>query len=92
MCAAFWAAARRTRQCQCAHPTAAGKTQLLVQVAGVVFLISVIIMLSWGLRSLGQWFTGESRLFLDPMSWDAWLQFLFLILGLVLLSVVASRP
>jgi len=68
------------------------RTQLLVQVAGVVFLISVIIMLSWGLRSLGQWFTGESRLFLDPMSWDAWLQFLFLIFALVLLSVVASRP
>jgi Patatin-like phospholipase len=67
-------------------------TQLLVQVAGMVFLICVIIMLSWGMRSLGQWLTGESRLFSEPMSWEAWLQFLFLILGLALLSVVASRP
>ena len=73
-------------------PPPPATTRLLVQVAGVVFLISVIIMLSWGLRSLGQWLTGESHLFLDPMSWEAWLQFLFLILGLVLLSVVASRP
>ena len=67
-------------------------THLLVQVAGVVFLICVIISLSWGLRSSGQWLTGESRLFSDPMSWDVWLQFLFLILGLALFSVVASRP
>jgi Patatin-like phospholipase len=66
--------------------------RLLVQVAGVVFVVSVIIMLSWGLRSLGQTLTGESRLFSDPMSWDVWLYFLFLILGLALLSVVASRP
>ena len=26
------------------------------------------------------------------MSWDVWLKFLFLILGLAVLSVVASRP
>jgi hypothetical protein len=67
-------------------------TRLLAQAAGVVFLICVIIMLSWGLRSLARWLTGESHLFLDPMSWEVWLQFLFLLLGLALFSVVVSRP
>jgi len=66
--------------------------QLLVQAAGVVFLICVIIMLTWGLKSLGQWSTDESHLFSDPMSWQVWGQFLLLILGLAAFSVLASLP
>jgi hypothetical protein len=66
--------------------------RLLVEVAAVVFVITVIIMLSWALRSLAQWFTDEPRLFVDHMHWDVWVEFAFLIVALALLSVLASRP
>jgi hypothetical protein len=90
--AAFKGSSEKTPANANASTPATCTSSWVVARGGAVFLICVIISLSWGLKSLGQLLTGESRLFSDPMSWEVWLQFLFLILGLALLSVVASRP
>jgi Patatin-like phospholipase len=71
-------------------PTPLG-TKLLAELAGVIFIVCVIIMLSWGMKVLGEGIIGEPGLFTTPLPWAVWLQFLSLMLGLVLLALAASR-
>jgi hypothetical protein len=65
--------------------------QLLVGVAGTIFIVCVIIMLSWGMRALGQWLTQEPELFTASLPWAEWLDFVWLLLLLPVVAVVASR-
>lgn len=73
----------------------------LVDLAGPVFAICVIIVISWEMKSLGQWVTGDSRLFWFSVDWTRDLQkgtvswgvlasFSLLILGLAALAFVAG--
>lgn len=64
---------------------------LLVAVAGTVFIVCVLILLSWGMRELGEWFTDEPDLFSAPQPWKTWLNFAYLLLILPLVAIIAGR-
>ena len=62
-----------------------------MQLAGAIFIVCVIILLSWGMRAFAEWVITEPQLFTTPRSWDVWLEFLSLLLFLAALGVLASR-
>ena len=66
-------------------------TKLIAGVAGTLFIVCALIMLSWGMRELGQWVTEEPRLFTAPQPWTVWLDFGWLLLFLPVIALVASR-
>jgi hypothetical protein len=64
---------------------------LLVGVAGAVFIVCMVILLSLGMRLLGEWVTEEPDLFTASQPWAVWLNFAGLLLILCLIALVASR-
>jgi len=64
---------------------------LLVQLAGAIFIVCVVILLSWGLRALAEWALTEPELFTAPRPWFVWSDFLALLLFVAAVGVVASR-
>jgi Patatin-like phospholipase len=74
--------------------------KLVVELCGVLFVVSVFIMLSWGTMALGQLITDEPDLFRfksamgrdsTPVTWTAWFEFLLMLFGLAGLAVAAGR-
>lgn len=65
--------------------------KLLVGIAGAIFIACVVILLSWGMRALGQWITQEPDMFTASQPWAVWLDFVCLLLILPLVALVASR-
>ena len=64
---------------------------LLVQLAGAIFIVCVVILLSWGMRALSEWAITDVELFTTPRPWIVWLDFLVLLLFVAAIGVVASR-
>jgi hypothetical protein len=64
---------------------------LLVGVAGTLFIVCVFVLLSGGMRALGEWFTSAPDLFTAPQPWASWLNFSGLLLIMLVVAVIAAR-
>jgi hypothetical protein len=79
-------------------PVARPATKIILAVAGPLFIVCVIILLSWGLKALGGWVAGEQIFSLDsdfsrlaqPPQFAAWWSFPCVVVGLAAASVLAG--
>jgi hypothetical protein len=74
-------------------------TKLALTLAGPLFIICLIIVLSWGVKALGEWIADEPSLFgwdrdlhrdAQPLQLRDWMSFPAIVLGLAALSAVAG--
>ncbi len=63
----------------------------LVQLAAAIFLVCVIILLSWGMGALAEWAITDPKLFSAPQPWGVWLEFMGLLVVVATVGVVAAR-
>lgn len=79
-------------------PVARPATKIILAVAGPLFIVCIIILLSWGLKALGGWVAGEQIFSLDsdfsrlaqPPQFTAWWSFPCVVVVLAAVSLLAG--